>query len=264
MAVEGGVTNYKLYHGDCLDVLPTLKPQSIDAVIADPPYGTTHCKWDSVIPFHRMWSVIKHVLKPRVACVLFGSQPFTSALVMSNPSWFSHEWIWSKSNGGGFLNANRQPLKRHEIVSVFSEGQMLYNPQMTEGSPNACTSAGVGATTADLSVIGWRTVNNGKRYPTTIQSFSNDTGLHPTQKPVALLEYLIKTYTNEGDTVLDFTMGSGATGVAAANTGRKFIGVELDAEYFAIAEQRIKNAYGNYVMTDKEKSTPQPSLFGWQ
>jgi len=212
--------------------------------------STTACKWDTVIPFEPLWEQYKRLIKPRGAVVLFGSQPFTSALVMSNVEWFRCEWIWHKSNGGGFLNANRYPLKRHENVTIFADGLPTYNPQFTEGEPYRCTRAAAGETTFDQSVAGWLTENDGKRYPITVLYFANETGLHPTQKPVALLEYLIRTYTNEGETVLDNVMGSGSTGVACVNTGRSFVGIEMDAGYFEIAQRRIEAAQAEHVQSE--------------
>lgn len=235
--------DYQLFQGDCLEILPTLKAGSVDAVICDPPYGTTACAWDSVIPFGPMWDGIRHVLRPKGATVLFGSQPFTSALVMSNPGWFRYDLVWEKTVISGFLDANRRPLLDKEDVLVFSDGQTIYNPQKTEGKSHRngtrqrskfpAVYNGFHATTTTTTYFPKRIVRiaNGR-----------SEGQHPTQKPVALLEYLIRTYTNEGDTVLDFTMGSGTTGVAAMHTGRKFIGVETDAGYFATAQERIEKA----------------------
>lgn len=225
--------------GDCLKILPTLPDASIDFILTDPPYGTTACKWDTVIPFEPMWKELKRVIKPNGAIALFGSEPFSSALRMSNIKQFKYDWVWKKSNGGGFLNANRQPLKRHENVSIFYKKQTNYTPQKFSGKPYSYRRGAAGETTKDQSVAGWVTKNDGDRYPTSVLDFSNQTGLHPTQKPVALLEYLIKTYTLEGETVLDFTMGSGSTGVACKNLGRKFIGIEHDEKYFQIAKDRI-------------------------
>lgn len=233
---------YTLYHGDCLDVLPTLEAGSVDAVICDPPYGTTACKWDSVISFAPMWAEIKRLLKPRGACVLFGSQPFTSALVMSNPAWFRCEWVWEKDQGTGYLNANRQPMKAHENIIVFAAGEHRYNPQKMLGTPYRTTRGSVGGFVRDKTVGGYITISNGERYPKSVVRFEGEMGLHPTQKPLALLEYLVRTYTDEGDTVLDFTMGSGTTGHACMNLRRRFIGIEMDAEYYAIAERRIMDA----------------------
>ena len=234
--------NITLYHGDCLVEMDEIEDDSVDAIIADLPYGTTACRWDTRIPLEPLWAHYKRIIKPRGAIVLFGSQPFTSALVMGNLEWFRCEWIWCKSNGGGFLNANRYPLKRHENIIVFADALPIYNPQMTEGKPYRCTSAAAGETTFDQAVAGWVTENEGDRYPLSFQYFKNETGLHPTQKPVALLEYLVKTYTNPGELVLDNVMGSGTTGVACINTGRRFIGIELEKEYFDIAQERIEKA----------------------
>jgi site-specific DNA-methyltransferase (adenine-specific) len=227
--------------GDCLELMKTIPDNSIDFVLTDPPYGTTACKWDSVISFEPMWKELKRIRKEKCAIVLFGSEPFSSHLRMSNIKEFKYDWIWLKSNGGGFLNANRQPLKRHEQISVFSKKQSSYYPQKTKGKPYRCTSASAGETTQDQSVAGWVTENNGDRFPISNVPFKSETGLHPTQKPVALLEYLIKTYTLENETVLDFTMGSGSTGVACKNTNRNFIGIERDESYFSSAKKRIEN-----------------------
>ncbi len=243
------MSSYQLYHGDCLEVMPTLESESVDMILCDLPYGTTACHWDSVIPFEPLWAQYKRLIKPKGAIVLFGSQPFTSALVMSNIEWFRYAWIWQKSNGGGFLNANRQPLKRHEDISVFSKCQPPYFPQMINGEPYRCRSAAAGLTVQDQTVAGWVTTNNGERYPLSYLKYANETGYHPTQKPVDLLAYLIRTYTNEGETVLDNTMGSGSTIVAAIQEGRRAIGIEQDAGYFQIAQKRC------------EEATYQPSLF---
>lgn len=236
--------DYKLYHGDCLEVLLTLPAQSVDAIIADPPYGTTACSWDSVIPFAPMWECIKHVIKPRGAVVLFGSQPFTSALVMSNPKWYRSTWIWRKPMGTNYLNANREPLKNHEDIIVFSEGYGTYNPQMRRcGKAYVTTSGDVGDFIQDKSVGGYMTINNGLRFPLTVIDHNQEKGLHGTQKPVSLMRYLIETYTNPSETVLDFTMGSGSTGSAALECGRKFIGIELDDHYFDVASERIETTW---------------------
>ena len=255
---------YTLYQGDCLDILPTLDAGSVDAVIADPPYGTTACKWDSVIPFEPMWVGIKHVLKPRGAVALFGSQPFTSALVMSNPEWFKYCWVWNKRLAGNFLNVNLMPLAIHEDIILFSEKTHRYNPQMIKGIYREKSFSGYRSNGNRIygSVNPYITHNN-DYYPTSIVEFSNAErrGAHPTQKPVALLEYLVKTYTNPDHTVADFTMGSGTTGVACMRTGRNFIGIELDPDYYRIAEQRIKNAAGEFVLMDKERDTGQLALF---
>ncbi|MFA4992753.1 MAG: site-specific DNA-methyltransferase [Candidatus Omnitrophota bacterium] len=231
-----------LRHGDCLELMTDIPDESIDSIICDLPYGTTACKWDTIIPFEPLWSHYKRIIKKNGTIVLFGSQPFTSALIMSNIKWFKYEWIWKKSNGGGFLLANKAPLKRHENILIFGQKQSTYNPQKTKGKPyTARSSSGGGHLGEDQSkkVAGWITENNGDRFPISHLDIKNETGLHPTQKPVALLEYMIKTYTNEGETILDNCMGSGSTGVACVNTGRKFIGIEKDEKFFEIAKNRI-------------------------
>lgn len=233
------MAGFELIHADCL----TVDWGKVDAIITDVPYGTTACKWDVIIPFDEMWKRVKAALKPRGAFVTTASQPFTSALVMSNPKWFRYEWIWEKSLATGYLNANKNPMKAHENIICFAIGLHTYNPQKTEGKPYVTTRGDVGGVIRDKTVGGYVTKNNGERYPrSVIKINSQKETVHPTQKPVALYEYLIKTYTNEGDTVLDFCMGSGTTGVACMNTGRNFIGIEKDAEYFRIAQERIRQA----------------------
>lgn len=256
---------YQLFHGDCLEIMPTLAAGTVDAVITDPPYGTTACKWDSVIPFDAMWDGIKHVVKPRAAVVLFGSQPFTSALVMSNPKWFKQNVIWEKQQPTGFLDANRKHLDSHEDVLLFSDGLATYNPQNTKAVKVKSGRKNKGGNGVYGSVKNADYVQTVGNYPRSVirQKCVTHKQIHPTQKPVALVEYLIKTYTNEGDTVLDFTMGSGTTGVAAMRTGRRFIGIEMDKGYFDIAHERIANAAGDYQVTAKEKQAGKVSLFGW-
>ena len=235
----------QLIHGDCLDVLKTLDAGSIDAIITDLPYGTTACKWDEVIPFAPMWEQVKRLLKPRGAFVTTASQPFTSKLVMSNLEWFRYVWIWEKTRPSGFVHCKIAPLKSTEDILVFGKGVTAYNPQMTSVDLVTEKQRTVKAHLAVCQSDRIRAfTNNGLAYPRTILRFPNpnyDTE-HPTQKPVALYEYLIRTYTDAGDTVLDFTMGSGTTGVACVKTGRNFIGIELDPGYFAIAEKRIAEA----------------------
>lgn len=237
---------YTLHCGDCLDILPTIPAQSVDAIIADPPYGTTACKWDSVIPLEPMWRELKRVIKPRGAIVLFAAQPFTSALVMSNAGWFRYSLVWHKTMATNFMSVRLQPAKKHEDILVFYQAQPTYNPQMQTGEPytdrrnRADKKIGVHDTlTSQRKPI----CNEGTRYPETVVRFSNGNNetVHPTQKPVNLLRYLIRTYTNAGETVLDFTMGSGTTGVACAMEGRDFIGIELDAGYYEIARRRIES-----------------------
>jgi site-specific DNA-methyltransferase (adenine-specific) len=227
-----------LHLGDCLEVMKTIPDGSVDMVLTDPPYGTTACKWDSVIPLEPMWKQLKRVTKRSGAIVLTASQPFTSALVMSNVKMFRYDLKWCKTQGTGFYNANRMPLRAHEDILVFYKKLPSYNPQKTEGKPykQRRGSASDVYQGKDLH----ETVSDGGRYPLSWKVFIRDKEkIHPTQKPVALMEYLIKTYTNEGETILDFTMGSGTTGVAAKNLNRKFIGIELDETYFNIAKDRI-------------------------
>jgi site-specific DNA-methyltransferase (adenine-specific) len=254
------MADYTLYNADCLNILPTLEAQSVDAIICDPPYGTTACKWDSVIPFAPMWEGIRRVLKPRGACVLFGSQPFTSALVMSNVGWFKEEIIWEKDKATGFLDVRRKHLKAHENLLLFADGAYAYTPQMSDG--HAPTNHTQGRRRGSKSpvyngALGRDNPNGGAtiRYPRTVQRFntvnSAHNPVHPTQKPLALLEYLVKTYTNEGDTVLDFTMGSGTTGHACGNLGRRFAGIEKDAGYYDIAAERIATAYAPLRMMEQ-------------
>lgn len=228
--------------GDCLELMKDIPDGSVDLVLTDPPYGTTACKWDSVIPFEPMLEELNRIIKPNGAICLFGSEPFSSALRMSNIKYFKYDWIWEKEQGANFMLCKYQPYKVHEIVSVFSKSTHNYFPQMTDGKPYISGKGTSGDITGNVKKI--QTKNDGKRYPRSIQKFCTDKSKskHPTQKPVALLEYLIRTYTNEGETVLDFTAGSGSTGVACVNTNRNFIGIELDDGYFNIAKKRIEEA----------------------
>ena len=226
--------------GDCLEVMKDIPDGSVDMVLTDPPYGTTACKWDSVIPFEPMWEQLKRVTKKNGAIVMTASQPFTSALVMSNPKMFKYNWVWKKSSATGHLNAKRMPMKNHEDVVVFYKRSCVYNPQGTKPFGKVVRRENNGDCYGSSGQENYQEVTN---YPRTVQEVhSEGKTTHPTQKPVALMEYLIKTYTNEGETVLDFTMGSGTTGVAAKNLNRDFIGIELDEEYFKIAQQRINNS----------------------
>jgi site-specific DNA-methyltransferase (adenine-specific) len=234
---------YTLHLGDCLDVLPTIASGSIDAVIADPPYGTTACKWDSVIPLGPMWAELKRVIKPRAAIVLFGTQPFTSALITSNPDWFKYEWIWDKKAPGNVFSANKMPLKYHENIFVFYGRQPTYNPQRWIGLPNHTRTTRKAYGSLYGSPPCTPSDTSGLKYPRSIievQKHSSTESLHPTQKPVALMSYLIRTYTNAGETVLDFCYGSGTTGVAALMEGRNFVGMEKDAGYYALGATRIE------------------------
>lgn len=225
-----------------------ISDESIDLVLTDPPYGTTACKWDTVIPFEPMWEQLKRVTKKNGAIVLFGSQPFTSALVMSNPKMFKYEIIWEKEKPTNFLLVKKQIAKQHENICVFYSNQPTYNPQMYKCEDKYFDKRKTYNNSAQKqdSIIGKTTLQckrrkeDGLRYPKSIYKVSRErNSLHPTQKPVALMEYLIKTYTNDGETVLDFTMGSGTTGVACKNLNRNFIGIELDKTYFEIAKKRL-------------------------
>jgi len=245
----------KLYNGDCLEVMKSIPDKSIDAIITDPPYGTTACKWDSVIPFNLMWKQLNRIIKPNGAILLFGGEPFSSALRMSNIKNYRYDWIWEKDKGANFAVSNKQPLKKTENVCVFYNKQPYYNSKgkkidkpykhtLPISKSDSCFTK-TNSNSHNLNEDGSRKYayyTHSKK--NNLIYFSRDNGnkgKHPTQKPVELMEYLIKTYTNELETVLDFTMGSGSTGVACCNTNRDFIGIELDKEYFKIAEQRIKN-----------------------
>lgn len=247
------VDNITLMHGDCLGRLKGLPDNSVDLVLCDPPYGTTACKWDSIIPLDAMWLLLRQIIKPNGAIVLTASQPFTTVLVGSNLEDFKYDLVWHKTNPKGHLNAKFMPLRAHEDVLVFVQtGKPTYNPQKSTGhyrkvAKNRYNKAGdgsqaYGAENRDTIY------DSTERYPTSVSTFSNGKQVgkvHPAQKPVELMEYLALTYSNEGDTILDFTMGSGTTGVAAVNTGRKFIGIELDPTYYGIACGRILDAANN-------------------
>ena len=235
----------QLWQGDCLELMKTIPDGSVDLILTDPPYGTTACKWDSVIPFEPMWAELKRIIKPNGAIVLFGSEPFSSLLRCSNLKMFKYDWIWEKSKATGFLNSKKQPLRAHEIISVFYSKPPTYTPQMTEG---VAYNKGVRKEQTQNDVYGGfdqvEVKSNGLRFPRSVQYFKtaeSEGGFHKTQKPVALLEYLIKTYTQECDTVLDFTFGSCSTGVAALNTNRKFIGIEMEEKYFNIGASRMES-----------------------
>jgi len=234
---------YDLRLGDCLEVMADIPDGSVDLILCDLPYGTTACKWDSVIPFEPLWEQYRRIAKKNAAIVLTASQPFTTALIASNMQAFKYTWIWRNSNASGFANAKKRPLKIFEDVCVFAYEAPPYQPQglMRLDKPRE-RKAKVGDTVgANGFYDGYQ--QEWTNYPKNILEFPNDRGHHPTQKPVALMEYLIRTYTNEGETVLDNCMGSGTTGVACANTGRRFIGIERDPEYFEIARSRIEQAH---------------------
>ncbi len=234
----------QLMLGDCLERMKEIEDGSVDMVLADPPYGITSCKWDSVIDLDLIWERLKRVIKPNGAIVMTASQPFTSNLISSNYKMFRYCIVWDKIKGTGFLNAKRMPMRNHEDVVIFYKKLPTYNPQMTHGHKRKVSFR---CKSLQAEVYGEMKNNNNydstSRYPRSIQSISSDTqssSLHPTQKPVALMEYLIKTYTNEKETVLDFAMGSGTTGVACKNLNRNFIGIEMDEGYFNIAKKRIE------------------------
>jgi DNA modification methylase len=222
-----------LMHGDCLELMKSIADGSVDMVLTDPPYGTTQCKWDSVIPFEPMWEQLKRVTKKNGVIVLFGSEPFSSFLRCSNIEDYKYDWVWQK-RPVNFLNAKKQPLRKTERISVF--GGSTYNPQGLVAKTRVNKRSN---STETNGQHGLSNISEFTNYPNDVLEFIGERGLHPTQKPVALMEYLIKTYTNQGETVLDFTMGSGTTGVACVNTGRNFIGIELDKAYFEIAKDRI-------------------------
>lgn len=249
--------NYKLYKGDCLEVMNKLIEEGIkvDMILTDPPYGTTACKWDTVIPFESMWERLNKLIKPKTPIILFGSEPFSSALRMSNIKNYKYDWKWNKTVGGNPLIAKYRPIGIFEDIIVFGKGTINYNPIMEDAKAENIRPLGKSKKKTDLLVSiksgefrAKSDYNPNKRYPKNeimISSRMDECNpvnrVHPTQKPVKLMEYLIKTYTNEGDLVLDFTMGSGSTGVAALNTNRRFVGIELDEKYFNIAVERLKN-----------------------
>ena len=235
--------NYEIYKGDCLEAMKSIPDKSIDMILCDLPYGTTRNKWDTVIDLDLLWIEYERIIKDNGVIVLFAQVPFNIVLGYSNLKLLKYEWIWEKEQGTGHLNAKKMPLKSHENIMVFYKKLPTYNPQMVgnevrtvkrSGNKSKTTNYGDFIEIKESTYIG--------RYPKDIIKFNKDKGYHPTQKPVALLEYLIKTYTNEGEIVLDNCMGSGSTGVACQNTGRKFIGIELDDKYFEISKSRLNEA----------------------
>ena len=246
-----------LLKGDCLELMKSIPDGSIDAIITDPPYGTTACKWDSVIPFEPMWEQLNRIIKPNGAIVLFGSEPFTTKLRMSNLDNWKYDFIWHKNQPSGQMNAKKMPMKAYETISVFYKKQPTYNPQMIERtekelkrlSHKSFKGTSKNTVYGDINRKSLNRYEHLLKYPTNVSNDikcvfnrSGEKVNHPTQKPIALMEYLIKTYTNENETVLDFTMGSGSTGVACVNTNRNFIGIEMDEKYFEIANERINKA----------------------
>lgn len=242
-----------LIQGDCLEVMKNIPDGSIDAIITDPPYGTTQCKWDNVIDFDLMWVELKRIIKPKGVIALFGSEPFSSALRISNINNYKYDWIWDKPKGSGFLNAKKRPLRHYETISTFSYGTPIYYPQgLIEGVFNNSRPA----LENEPTLYGKQKQHKKSKftnYPKDIIRYSKPhKPIHPTQKPLELLEYLVKTYTNEGEIVLDFTMGSGSTMIACLNTNRNGIGIELDGNYFNISKQRVEK---------KEKELNEKTLF---
>ena len=248
--------NYKLLHGDCLERMKEIPDGSVDMVLCDPPYSITSSKWDKLIPFDLMWKELERIINGNNAIVLFGSEPFSSALRMSNIALYKYDWVWEKNNAVGFVNAKLKPMNKHEFIHVFSKGKtsngnknnMPYYPQglipfnkevrngNKKGTDNSYWRPSMKSSNGGGHIQEWT------NYPTTVLKFDKvSKAVHPTQKPVALLEYLIKTYTQENETVLDFTFGSCSTGIACLNTNRKFIGIELDDNYFDIGAERMRN-----------------------
>ena len=239
-----------LYRGDALEVLPLLAAQGLTAnmIFADPPYGTTHCRWDAVIDIPKMWEALKGVSMPRTPVLLFCQQPFTSVLGSSNLKRLRYSWVWEKTQPTGFLNARRMPMKAHEDILVFYDRLPKYNPIKTDGHKRKVVMAAHQIKCEQGEIYrrhdNYRDYVSTERYPRSVLTYKTDkqlSCLHAAQKPVALLEYLIRTYTDEGDTVLDFAMGSGSTGVACRNTGRRFVGIEIDEAIFQTACNRIAN-----------------------
>ena len=234
----------RLWHGDCLTLMKDIDTNSVDMLLVDLPYGTTQCKWDSIISLKDLWIEYNRIIKDNGAMLFHCAQPFTSNLIMSNVKNFKYEWVWEKSKASNYLNAKKQPLRAHESIAVFYRKPPTYNPQMTQGE--AYTK---GTAKRETEVYGSQRAvevkSDGERYPRTVQYFvtaEKEGKLHPTQKPIALTEYFVKTFSNPGDVILDNTMGSGTTGVACVNLDREFIGIEKDKEYFDIAVERISEA----------------------
>jgi site-specific DNA-methyltransferase (adenine-specific) len=257
----------KVLHGDCLELMKDIPDGSVDMILCDLPYGTTACKWDTIIPFEPLWEQYGRIIKLSGAIVLTASQPFTSALVMSNPKLFKYEWIWQKNRGSNFAILKYQPMKEHESVLVFSKKTHLYFPVMEErkGAGLARTKYEYNPTNGNKrdAMSGFEMKhanhngNNELRYPSSIQKINCEVGFHPTQKPVALFEYLIKTYTNEGDVVLDNCAGSGTTAIACINTNRNYILMEKEKKYYDIILERIEN----HTRPSKKEEIRQLDLF---
>ena len=239
----GKQTMINIKQGDCLELMKEIPDKSIDMILCDLPYGTTKNKWDSIIPLDALWGGYERIIKDNGAIVLFAQMPFAATLVNAELKLFRYEWVWHKTRATGFLNANKMPLRVHENILVFYKKLPTYNPQKTKGKPYVKGWMNHHTDSYGKQVMTYSENKTGDRYPVDVIKFSNGNykSVHPTQKPIALLEYLIKTYTNEDETVLDNCMGSGSTGVACINTNRNFIGMELDEHYFQIAKERIEN-----------------------
>lgn len=240
----------KIFNGDCMEIMKEIADNSVDMILCDLPYGTTQCKWDTVLPLEDLWKEYHRICKPNAAIVLTAAQPFTSALIMSNPKYFKYNWVWEKSKATGYLNAKKMPLRAHEDVCIFYKKPPVYNPQMVEGTPY---NKGSAHRPTDVYGSQRETLvknDSGLRYPRTVQYFktaeSEGKVLHPTQKPLALFEYLIRTYSNEGDLILDNCIGCGTTAVACINTNRDYIGIELEEKYYNITLERIQKALDNH------------------
>ena len=242
---------FKLYQGECISILDNLIEEGVkvDAIITDPPYGTTACAWDSIIPFDKMWDVLKKIRKSNAPILLFGNEPFNSYLRISNINEYKYDIYWQKERATNIFQLKKRPAKVIETINVFYKEQPTYNPQMTDHfgpkRTNKVKNGKLGVLVDSQNRKPFEYNDTGKRYPLQVVQFKRDilsSNLHPTQKPIALMEYLIKTYSNEGDIILDFTMGSGSTGVACKNTNRNFIGIELNEEYFDIAKKKNRRS----------------------
>lgn len=247
--------DYHLLNGDCLELMEAIPDDSIDMVLCDPPYGTTKCKWDTTLNLGKLWKHINRITKNNAAICLFSAQPFTSILINSNLKNYRTEWIWEKPAATGFLNAKIQPLRAHENIIVFYRKKPTYNPQITHGHPRKTASRKNVNSECYGDAIKMQHYDSTSRYPRDVIIFPSDKqliSLHPTQKPVALCEFFIKTYSNENDVILDFTMGSGTTGIACLNTNRKFIGIENDDKYFNLAQSRIEQHHNKLTIQTRE------------
>lgn len=242
------MSDFDLYCDDCMDILPQLPGGSIDAIITDLPYGRTILDWDEIIPLEEMWLQVKRLLRPEGVFVTTAQQPFTSRLIMSNLEWFKYTWVWDKGVGGAFTIVKFKPFISSEDICVFARnGKSTYNPQMVVKGGKQKRGGYGGSASSMYRLEPWKKVYTGAYYPKNIikiPRISQNTHLHPTQKPVRLYEYLVLTYTNENETVLDFCMGSGTTGVACIQTKRKFIGIENNKQYFDVAKERIEKMHG--------------------